>query len=168
MFLQDFSAKIRFLHILARFYTLKTAKNWNQSPWIVYGAIILNFFWWLRSPIRTSDSTAKIIEEKKVFWDTLVMMFVGHFPRPEETDPYDHWLHFPFNIIHQPDHLRADWSSLRAREATRASCSPTCSLSWSTCCDHAMVIVMVIGDGDLLMEALSQHLELIGMAGPLS
>ena len=27
MFLQDFSAKIRFLHILARFYTLKTAKN---------------------------------------------------------------------------------------------------------------------------------------------
>ena len=41
MFLQDFSAKIRFLHILARFYTLKTAENWNQSLWIVYGSIIL-------------------------------------------------------------------------------------------------------------------------------
>ena len=37
-------AKNRFLHILARFYTLKTAKNWNQSLWIVYGSIILKFF----------------------------------------------------------------------------------------------------------------------------
>ena len=44
MFLQDFSAKIRFLHILARFYTLKTAENWNQSLRIVYGSIILKFF----------------------------------------------------------------------------------------------------------------------------
>ena len=72
MFLQDFMAKNRFLHILTRFYTLKTAKNLNQSLWIVYGSIILNFFWWLRTPIRTSDSTAKIIEEKKFFWDTLL------------------------------------------------------------------------------------------------
>ena len=34
-------AKNRFLHILTRFYTLKTAKNSNQSLWIVYGSIIL-------------------------------------------------------------------------------------------------------------------------------
>ena len=44
MFLQDFLAKIRFLHILARFYTLKTAENWNQSLRIVYGSIIPKFF----------------------------------------------------------------------------------------------------------------------------
>ena len=37
-------AKNRFLHILACFYTLKTAKNWNQSLRIVYGSIILKNF----------------------------------------------------------------------------------------------------------------------------
>ena len=41
MFLQDFMAKNRFLHFLARFYTLKKAKNWNQSLSVVYGSIIL-------------------------------------------------------------------------------------------------------------------------------
>ena len=31
------------------------------------GLYIWNFFWWLRWPIRTSDSTAKIIDNKSVF-----------------------------------------------------------------------------------------------------
>ena len=54
---------------LARFYTLKKAKNWNQSLSVVYGSIILKKkkICGPGTPIRTSDSTAKIIDNKSVF-----------------------------------------------------------------------------------------------------
>ena len=74
MFLQDFLAKIRFLHILARFYTRKLKSKSMDRLW-VYNSEEKN--WWLRSPIRTSDSTAKIIDKKSVFWDTLVYNLIA-------------------------------------------------------------------------------------------
>ena len=46
--------------------------------------------WWLRSPIRTSDSTAKIIEEKKFFgtpyWTAKTILFYP-FQQSREFSP---------------------------------------------------------------------------------
>ena len=58
MFLQDFMAKIRFLHILASFLESKKAQNWNGLQCIVLGLKIWSF-------LGTPKTTLQLLSERQ-------------------------------------------------------------------------------------------------------
>ena len=64
MFLQDYMAKDRFLHILAHFYTLKLKSMAKCRLWVYNANKKVCGLW---TPIRTTDSKNEVKFKKGVF-----------------------------------------------------------------------------------------------------
>ena len=73
-------AKNRFLYILARFYTLKMARNWNGLPPIVYGSKNLKNFSGVPNTSLQLPCEEESPNQNFCFLSTLVIMrFVGEW-----------------------------------------------------------------------------------------